>query len=249
MAALAEIFLKQLGFFVPLLGGLTILEIFWGRDALSITQRLRGLPFWGVQLSVIVLAGVGAGALTREFGLNGILGGGQLPSPHPAIAAVIVALLIDFIFYWYHRFQHRFLWRWHAPHHAFRNLSAINSHHHWVEPFVFGAMVGFPLSLIGWWPETLPWLALVFTAQRYTIHSDLRFDVGPLRPFLIGPAYHRIHHSIEVEHQDKNFGALTPLWDWLFGTLHWPDCRPAIGVVGFPEPSFRNWIFAPLHYR
>ncbi|WP_456669859.1 sterol desaturase family protein [Bradyrhizobium sp. USDA 3240] len=31
------------------------------------------------------------------------------------------------------------------------------------------------------------------------------------------PQWHRIHHSVEMEHQDKNFAAFFPFWDILFG--------------------------------
>jgi sterol desaturase/sphingolipid hydroxylase (fatty acid hydroxylase superfamily) len=43
------------------------------------------------------------------------------------------------------------------------------------------------------------------------------------RWLLISPVAHRIHHSPEVEHFDRNFGGITPLWDRLFGTWYAGD--------------------------
>jgi sterol desaturase/sphingolipid hydroxylase (fatty acid hydroxylase superfamily) len=39
----------------------------------------------------------------------------------------------------------------------------------------------------------------------------------------ISPIDHRIHHSRDREHWDKNFGHITPLWDRLFGTCYEGD--------------------------
>ena len=36
------------------------------------------------------------------------------------------------------------------------------------------------------------------------------------------PQWHRIHHSLQPEHFDKNFAGLLPLWDILFGTFRNP---------------------------
>ncbi len=241
--------LDSLRFFVIVLGGLTILEIFFGRESLTIRQRLRGLPYWAIQLPLSVSVGAGTGALVQAIGRRPI----DVPldwagAAAPAVAVIVGALVYDLGFYWYHRFQHRFLWRWHEPHHAFERLSAINSYHHWTEPFWGALLFGIPAGLFAWSPEVLPWLATVFVVQRYVIHSDLRFDLTPAKRLIVGASFHRIHHSIDPAHRDKNFGALTPLWDYLFGTLCWPKSGevPAIGVQGFPEPTFRQWAVAPF---
>ena len=41
-----------------------------------------------------------------------------------------------------------------------------------------------------------------------------------LEYFLISPAQHQLHHSIDVNHHDKNFGAALAIWDYIFGSLH-----------------------------
>jgi hypothetical protein len=33
------------------------------------------------------------------------------------------------------------------------------------------------------------------------------------------PSHHRVHHSTDGEHLDKNFGAVLILWDRIFGTF------------------------------
>jgi sterol desaturase/sphingolipid hydroxylase (fatty acid hydroxylase superfamily) len=40
--------------------------------------------------------------------------------------------------------------------------------------------------------------------------------------WLHSPAMHHIHHSYLEPHWDKNFAAITSIWDRLFGTLYIP---------------------------
>ena len=41
-----------------------------------------------------------------------------------------------------------------------------------------------------------------------------------LEYILISPAQHQLHHSINIAHHDKNFGAALAIWDYMFGSLH-----------------------------
>jgi len=52
-------------------------------------------------------------------------------------------------------------------------------------------------------------------------HSHVRIGYGRrLERWLMSPAQHQIHHSVEERHHDKNFGTVLSLWDWLGGTLY-----------------------------
>lgn len=63
------------------------------------------------------------------------------------------------------------------------------------------------------------------------LHANVRWTFGPLRWVIATPHFHRWHHSRAPEARDKNFAALFPIWDVLFGTLYLPDHQPdAFGV-------------------
>lgn len=49
------------------------------------------------------------------------------------------------------------------------------------------------------------------------------------------PVFHRWHHTKEAEGRDRNFGALFPVWDILFGTYHMPEGK-APTVFGTDDP-------------
>lgn len=166
----------------------------------------------------------------------------------PVVAAVLAALYVDLQFYIVHRIEHRFFWRFHAVHHSIRNLSAANSYHHWSE-----SLMGLPLAIpllfidINFGPA-LAVLAFMFRYQQFYIHSASKPHFGPLRWLLVDNRYHRIHHSMQPEHHDKNFGAMTPLWDWLFGTMYMPRSSewPDVGLADLGEPrSLKEWSSAP----
>ena len=169
------------------------------------------------------------------------------------VAAVLAeAIANDFFFYWAHRFQHRFLWRYHAVHHSIREMNAVNSYHHASEAIVSLLLYTIPTSLIvADLGPGLPFASLAIWLHIVWIHSPTRADFGPLRALFVDNRFHRIHHSLEERHFDKNFGAFTTVWDRLFGTACFPEPGqwPAVGLAGIDEPrNLREWIDLPARY-
>jgi sterol desaturase/sphingolipid hydroxylase (fatty acid hydroxylase superfamily) len=73
------------------------------------------------------------------------------------------------------------------------------------------------------------------------VHSNIRTDFGPLRHLLVTPQSHRLHHSIELEHRDRNFGGVLSVWDHLLGTQHRGfDVYPSTGVENPAFPIERS---------
>jgi len=68
-------------------------------------------------------------------------------------------------------------------------------------------------------------------------HANLRWNAGALGWLLVTPQSHRIHHSTEERHWEKNFGAVLSIWDRVFRTQwHGTDDYPTIGIddTAFP---------------
>lgn len=239
------------------LGLVSAMEILWRRGDMAIADRARGLAIWAIMAPWWILVGSFAPDLFQALGIRPLvslsLGVGWSTWLAIPLATALAFLWADFWFYWFHRAQHRFLWRFHAVHHSIENLSAVNSYHHWTEPFVWIALITLPMTLIdiGFYPRAAA-LTFFFTLQPAFIHSATRLNFGPLGRLLIDNRFHRIHHSIEERHFDKNFGAMTPLWDWLFGTIHMPAPGewPETGLSSTREP--RNpieWAILPWQRR
>ncbi len=80
----------------------------------------------------------------------------------------------------------------------------------------------------------------------------MRVSLGPFALCLNNPQYHRIHHSVEPQHQNKNFCKLLPLFDLMFGTVWKPgkDEFPATGLAtGDAARGFFDGIIWPVRHR
>lgn len=135
----------------------------------------------------------------------------------------------DFFYYWFHRAQHTLpvLWTQHKLHHSDASLNiSTSSRHHWLEDPLRVFLMMLPMALVFDVREpTEGWIALPLLLWPFFIHLNVRLPLGPLTPLLAGPQLHRIHHSREPQHHDRNFAAFLPVWDVLFGTY----CRPQPG--------------------
>jgi sterol desaturase/sphingolipid hydroxylase (fatty acid hydroxylase superfamily) len=169
------------------------------------------------------------------------------------LATLGIGILADFFYYWMHRAQHTFgwMWRFHKVHHSINEMSTTNSYHHVAEDLFQYAAVTLPLAfLLGVASGPVPSLLIVLSsAQSYFIHSSANFNIGPLRYLLTDNRLHRIHHSREGRHMNRNFATRTPLWDVLFGTAYFPkrDEWPAVGLTETPEPrTLKDYLLLPF---
>lgn len=234
---------------------LTAFELFNPRESHSVRGRLIGIAFWTVSLGLAFVFVVMLSLARKTVGIEPLfaipsveaLVGGPLAA---AIAGgVIAALIHDFFFYWYHRIQHRWLWRWHAVHHSIEELNAVNSYHHPTEAVMAMLMLQIPMALLVSIEQPASAIVnLVLFCHIVWIHSPTRVTLGPLRALIVDNRFHRIHHSLEPRHFDTNFGAFTTIWDRLFGTCYMPEPNewPKVGIVEARQPrSFGAWIRQP----
>jgi sterol desaturase/sphingolipid hydroxylase (fatty acid hydroxylase superfamily) len=167
---------------------------------------------------------------------------------------VMLALMFvtDFVYYWWHRFQHtnRWLWAQHTLHHSERSLNVVASlRHHWLEDpirlFIQNLPLGFAFLFA---PPSVVWIGTIIGLWPFFIHMNLRLWLGPLTPVFGGPQYHRIHHSILPEHHDKNFAAFFPVWDIIFGTAWLPKKNdyPPTGIEGVEIQNVPKALFSPF---
>lgn len=166
-----------------------------------------------------------------------------------AIHFLVLALIADFLAYWRHRFEHRVCWPIHAVHHSPRELHAANDIGHPLQVFANTLFIGIPLSLVGVDGPAMPVaLGLFIGALSVMIHSPARYHLGPLRRLVVDNRFHRIHHSIEERHFDKNFGICFSCWDHLFGTAYDPGEEwPAVGLADVPAPvTIRDYLLIPF---
>jgi sterol desaturase/sphingolipid hydroxylase (fatty acid hydroxylase superfamily) len=221
------------------------LEFFFLRRGakVSLGSRLKAIVFWNVYGVIVGLMAHGLALLWAPLGVRPLLSGLALPGLPPAAAAAVGALaaayLGDLVYYWCHRIQHRFFWRFHAVHHSVRDMNGLTAYHHVSEQLFQFALYSAPLSLLIDSPYALPVFGSLLALQGNYLHSPIRLNFGPLGRYFVDNRFHRIHHSLQPEHFDKNFGLFTTLWDVVFGTAYFParDEWPQTGVADTPEPA------------
>lgn len=156
-----------------------------------------------------------------------------------AARVVLGVLLVDLIGWFQHWVRHKvpWLWEFHKIHHAQPRLNLFtDARLHIVDWTVATTMRYLLMLLLGVPPIESMYFELVAGWYTRAYHANLRTNLGPLRYLIVSPQFHRIHHSNEPAHRDKNFAVLFPIWDYLFGTKSPDDHR--YPDTGIEDPHF-----------
>ncbi len=158
-------------------------------------------------------------------------------------------LMVDFIFYIYHRISHRvnFLWAIHMSHHSSKEMNfAVSFRQAW-----FGPISKVPffmvMPLIGFDPTIIAVVGVISTLWGIVGHTQIVGKLGPLEWVFNTPSHHRVHHGSNAQYIDKNYGNLLIIWDRIFGTFEPEIEKVKFGLVknvGTFNPSkitFMGW--------
>ena len=146
---------------------------------------------------------------------------------------VLLFFADDFAYYWFHRVSHesRAFWASHVVHHSSQHYNLSTAlRQTWVP------MTYLPFWL--WLPAVgfEPWMVLLAQAwsliYQFWIHTErIRRLPRPLEYLLNTPSHHRVHHGVNEQYLDKNYGGILIIWDRLFGTFAGEDERVRYGLT------------------
>jgi sterol desaturase/sphingolipid hydroxylase (fatty acid hydroxylase superfamily) len=228
-----------------------------------LNKAMFGLAFPSVAVMVVGASRIVQSAFEMVFGVGPILSPGALPL---AIFLICALMIRDFAAFYIHLMQHRvpLLWEFHKVHHAPESLVPQTGHR--LHPLDQFAGMAAEAPLLGLLTGFYAWLThedlaglILLSVGFYTLiniitfsplrHSHIDLRLGRLERFLLSPAHHRLHHSVERQHWDKNFAAIFPVWDWLFHTLHEPP-RAATYALGLPDAKSQDYsTLAGCYFR
>jgi len=165
--------------------------------------------------------------------------------------ALVFAVLWDVWQYWIHRWQHvsTLLWETHKFHHSDAALNASSQARHHALSYVLYLVTYAPMLLLfGTFAPHAAVSIIMFRLWGFVNHANVRVPFGLLTTLIAGPQWHRIHHSIQEEHFDRNFAALFPFIDRVFGTYYAParDEYPPTGLPFQEERMLRQATISPL---
>ena len=168
----------------------------------------------------------------------------------PLAASWLLAFVgLDFLYYWWHRASHEVnaLWALHIVHHQSEDYNfAVALRQSILTSWTALAFYS-PLALLGVPPVVYASTLAFSTLYQFWIHTQLvRKFSGPLDWVFNLPSHHRVHHAINPEYLDKNYGATLIVWDRLFGTYEEEIAPPVYGITK-PLGSF-NAAWANVHY-
>jgi sterol desaturase/sphingolipid hydroxylase (fatty acid hydroxylase superfamily) len=139
----------------------------------------------------------------------------------------------DFSYYWFHRISHesRVFWASHVVHHSSRHYNLSTAlRQTWVP------MTYFPFWI--WMPAIgfEVWMVLLAQAwsliYQFWIHTKrIRRLPRPLEAVLNTPSHHRVHHGVNEQYLDRNYGGILIIWDRLFGTYEPEGERVRYGLT------------------
>ncbi len=161
-------------------------------------------------------------ALSAEKNQVGLL---RLLNVSPMIGGVLAILLFDAWMYLWHRANHRlgFLWRFHRVQHSDLELDATTAvRFHAGEILISSVLRLAVIPLLGITVSQLLLYEVLLLPVILFHHSNVRFPEKLdhlLRPVIVTPAIHRVHHSRLRMETDSNYSSIFSFWDRIAGTF------------------------------
>ena len=133
--------------------------------------------------------------------------------------------MLDFLGWWWHYACHRFplMWRLHKVHHSDIEYNFSTTYRtHWAEMAaeILGRMAMYALVGPSLLTITINEIIILGLAQyqHANIKMPARLEAIMSRVFMTSHK-HFIHHSLDVDDYDTNYGFIFTLWDKIFGTF------------------------------
>ncbi len=233
----SEDFVRVTSYFF-VLGIMAAWELLAPRRALTVSKLCR----WGGNLTIVILntviarllfmgGVVAAAAMARERGW-GLLHLVEWPE---WLEIGFAVLALDLIIYLQHQVFHLvpMLWRFHMMHHSDLDLDVTSGvRFHPVEIILSTILKAASVIFLGVSPFAVVIFEIVLNGMALFNHSNVQMPLSldqMLRWFIVTPDMHRIHHSVDPQETNSNYGFNVPWWDRLFGTY---CAEPTLGQQG-----------------
>ncbi|VAW69513.1 Fatty acid hydroxylase family (carotene hydroxylase/sterol desaturase) [hydrothermal vent metagenome] len=249
----------RLSFFIGTLAIMALWEIIAPRRALSVSKALRwsnnlGLVFFNSFIVRLLFpaAAVGVAVFAAKHGW-GLLNYYSIPF---TLSIVLSIIAMDLIIYLQHVLVHAvpILWRVHRVHHADPDYDVTTGARFHTFEIILSMLIKFAtIAVLGPPVVAVIIFEVVLNAMAMFNHANIGLPAPldkALRWFIVTPDMHRVHHSVEDDEANSNFGFNLSCWDRLFGTYR-EQPRSGhqgmkIGIHAFTDVKHTNWITGML---
>jgi sterol desaturase/sphingolipid hydroxylase (fatty acid hydroxylase superfamily) len=162
------------------------------------------------------------------------------------LALTLAVIALDLVVYLQHVMVHAIpaLWRLHRVHHADLHFDVTTGARFHPIEIVLSMLIKFAaIVVVGPSPEAVVVFEVLLNATAMFNHGNVRLPAAVdrwLRWLVVTPDMHRVHHSVEDDETNSNFGFNLPWWDRLFGTYR---AQPrgghdgmTVGIHGWRDP-------------
>jgi sterol desaturase/sphingolipid hydroxylase (fatty acid hydroxylase superfamily) len=254
-------------------------EVLSPRRVLTVRRVIRWTNNLGlVFLNTIILrllfpaAAVGVAVLAEQRSW-GLFNQYELPM---GVVVVLSVILLDMVIYFQHVMVHAIplLWRLHRVHHADPDYDVTTGARFHPLEIILSMLIKF-VTIIVLGPPVIAVIIfeVVLNATAMFNHGNIKLPKSvdsALRWLVVTPDMHRVHHSVEDDEANSNYGFSLPWWDRLFGTYrdqprkghegmsigihHYHDVRQVVWISGLLTLPFighiteyainrRNWNY------
>lgn len=239
----------RLGLFAGVFAIVAIWELLAPQRVLSVSKSTR----WANNLGLVVLntallrllfpaAAVGVAAFCVANGW-GVLNHFKAPW---WLGVPLALIAMDFVIWLQHVMVHAVpaLWRLHRVHHADLNFDLTTGLRFHPAEMALSMLIKFAsVALLGPPLVAVVIFEVALNAGALFNHGNIRLPAGldrALRWIIVTPDMHRVHHSVQEDEANSNFGFNLSLWDRLLGTYREQPRQGhlgmRIGVAGHTDP-------------
>jgi len=245
----------RLSFFLGMLIVMGIWETLLPRRTLSVSRWVRWLNNLGLVVFNSVLlrlifpaaaVGMAAYASSQDWGLLN-----QVDWP-PLVTILLAVVVLDFAIWLQHVMFHAVpvLWRLHRVHHADLDYDVTTGLRFHPIEILLSMLIKFAVILVLGPPVVAVIIfEVLLNAGAMFNHGNVRLPPALdriIRWVIVTPDMHRVHHSVEDDEANSNFGFNLSIWDRVMGTYR--DQPRAghldmtIGIHGYRDKKQVTWL-------
>lgn len=166
------------------------------------------------------------------------------------ISYLVTFIVLDFAGYIVHALDHKinFFWNSHIIHHSSEEFNLACALRQSISVFVrLFVILLVPAALLGIDPKVIAIVAPLHLFAQFWYHTQHINKMGFLEKIIVTPSHHRVHHALNKEYIDKNYGQIFIFWDKWFGTFQ-EELKEVPPVYGITRPV-QTWNPVKINFQ
>jgi alkylglycerol monooxygenase len=145
---------------------------------------------------------------------------------------LIALVFYDFCYYWLHRAGHEsaIFWAAHVVHHQSQDYNLSTALRQTSSGALLGWIFYVPMAIAGVPPLVFGVVVLIDLLYQFWVHTEHVPKLGWFDRWFCSPSNHRVHHAVNDNYVDRNYGGILIIWDRLFGSFREEDEKCVYGT-------------------